>query len=83
MIDLDWGPMLIFYCRNDPLCDDKKLDALIDAKRRQGQAVISKCWERSGHCSHLLHHTREYTALLDYYFHIARNRIAPIGQSKL
>lgn len=61
---LDWAPCLFLYSADDPLCDGAKVDELVVAKRRRGQDVHAHRWERSGHVSHLRHHTQEYTALL-------------------
>lgn len=62
---LSWGrPLLFLYSADDPLCDAAKVDELVAEKRRRGQDVKARKWERSGHVAHLRHHSDEYTDLL-------------------
>jgi len=66
MIDLHWGgkPQLYLYSADDPLCDGAMLDQLVEKKKMEGQRVLVKRWEQSGHCAHLRHHPVEYSNAL-------------------
>ncbi len=41
---------------DDPLCDSRKLDVLLQHKLQQGHAVTAKRWEVSEHVAHLRIH---------------------------
>ena len=58
------APQLFLYSLDDPLCDSSKLQQLIALKRKQGQDVTARCWERSQHCTHLRLHPAEYSEAL-------------------
>jgi hypothetical protein len=65
---LGWGrPLLYLYSVDDPLCDAARVDALVAEKRRRGHDVRARRWTRSGHVSHLRHHTQEYKAILQHF----------------
>eukprot|EP00803_Ostreobium_quekettii_P005072 evm.model.scf_277.4 EVM.evm.TU.scf_277.4 scf_277:25704-30844(-) len=61
-------PQLYLYCRNDKLSSSRKLDELVQQRKKRGVQVFSKRWDVSRHCEHLRQHKDEYlTALKDFF----------------
>ncbi|XP_067391782.1 transmembrane protein 53-A-like [Emydura macquarii macquarii] len=57
-------PVLLFYCRNDPLSDPALLQELLEGWRRAGIRVQAQGWQDSRHAAHLHRHPQEYQAVL-------------------
>lgn len=59
-------PSLFFYCFNDPMCDTKEMEKLIDTwKSKLHSPVVAKYWEKSIHTAHLKFHTDDYLKSFD------------------
>jgi hypothetical protein len=59
-------PTLLFGCENDPMCDKEALKHMVSKWKNKGQFPLSvQVWEKSGHCTHLIHHRKQYEQLLD------------------
>ena len=58
-------PTLIFASKNDPMSDTAALEDVVEAWMVKAVFPVTyQLWERSGHCSHLRHHGRQYEQLL-------------------
>ena len=54
------SPELFLFCRTDPLVDDRNVEIFIEARKKRGVTVFSKCWEESGHVQHYMNYPGEY-----------------------
>ncbi|XP_036376019.1 uncharacterized protein LOC118771940 isoform X2 [Megalops cyprinoides] len=59
------APALFFYCENDELCDQGKMEEIIECWRRRGVAVQTRKWAESTHAANLHRHPKEYLSALD------------------
>ncbi|CAM4486451.1 unnamed protein product [Lepidochelys olivacea] len=57
-------PVLVFYCRNDPLSDPALVQELLESWRQAGILVQAQAWQDSRHAAHLHQHPQEYQEVL-------------------
>jgi len=69
-------PELYLYSEDDPLCDAKKLDGLVEAREEQGAGVESLCWQESRHVGHMLVHRSDYLEMLDAFVKRCGGRVS-------
>lgn len=64
-------PQLYLYCCNDKLASSRKLDELVELRRKRGVQVFAKRWDVSHHCGHLRQHKDDYITALSDFFKVA------------
>lgn len=60
---------LVLYSKADLYSPHEDITDYIDARRKRGIHVISKCWENSPHVSHFKEHPEEYLNLVNTFVH--------------
>ncbi|XP_038049426.1 transmembrane protein 53-like [Patiria miniata] len=53
-------PQLFLYSKEDPVCNWRKVDDVVEARRKKYVEVQQVCWETAPHCRLLLAHPDEY-----------------------
>ncbi|KAJ8382740.1 hypothetical protein SKAU_G00035180 [Synaphobranchus kaupii] len=61
------APCLFFYSEDDPLCDPRKLEELMELWKTRGTAVQCRKWKESIHAGHLRQHPHEYLSTLEHF----------------
>ncbi|KAG5845199.1 hypothetical protein ANANG_G00136290 [Anguilla anguilla] len=61
------APSLFFYSEDDPLCDPRKLEELMELWSKRGTPVQCRKWARSIHAGHLRQHPQEYLTTLEHF----------------
>ncbi|XP_061106819.1 transmembrane protein 53-A-like isoform X2 [Conger conger] len=61
------APSLFFYSEDDPLCDYRQLEELMELWQKRGTPVQSRKWIRSLHAGHLRQHPQEYLSTLEHF----------------
>lgn len=77
-------PQLYLYSRDDPLTPSPFIDELVQHRRdvSGSNRVMSRVWDESLHCSHLLKHSDEYTAAVEAFVKLVATE-TKVQRSKL
>ncbi|KAJ8262126.1 hypothetical protein GJAV_G00162540 [Gymnothorax javanicus] len=70
------APCLIFYSEDDPLCDPRKLEELMELWKSRGMPLQCRKWEESVHAGHLRQHPQEYQSTLEHF--LCKLNLAPL-----
>lgn len=53
-------PQLVLYSKTDKFAPYQDIDSYVEARRKRGVNIVSKCWDSSEHVNHYREHTNEY-----------------------
>jgi len=53
-------PQLVLYSKTDKFAPYQDIDSYVEARRKRGVNIVSKCWDSSEHVSHYREHPNEY-----------------------